>query len=379
MYHISLTPFGRQPVTAAHLAAAARAEAPAPVARICKWALLRDLTAARADYGLRDRDLAVLSALLSFHPEGDLEDGAALVVHPSNTRLSERAHGMAESTLRRHLAALVSAGMIVRRDSPNGKRYAARGPEGRVAFGFDLRPLLVQAPEIASRAAAARDAALCLRRLREATVIALRDTAKLLAWAADGGAPCPALTERHADLARGLRRKMDLTALGALHRAALSLRDEVKPLVIHEKTEVPGGSPRRIERHVQSSDKDLRESETPPKESATPPLPLELVLKAAPEILHHAPHGIARWRDLLAVAQRLHPMMDISADAWAEACRLMGPEAAAVTLACMLQRSTRIARPGGYLRRLSAKAAHGRFSPLPMVMALLRAEGLRAA
>ena len=60
--------------------------------------------------------LAVLSALLSFHRGKELADDDALIVFPSNAALSERAHGMAESTLRRHLAALVRAGLILRRD-----------------------------------------------------------------------------------------------------------------------------------------------------------------------------------------------------------------------------------------------------------------------
>ncbi len=54
--------------------------------------------------------------------------------------------GMPASTLRRHLAVLVDAGLIVRRDSPNGKRYARKNRAGAIelAFGFDLSPLVVR-------------------------------------------------------------------------------------------------------------------------------------------------------------------------------------------------------------------------------------------
>ena len=126
-----MTPFGRQAVTAGLLATRALAETPAPQASTDKWALLRDLTAARGAYGVSDRDLAVLAALISFHPRAELTDDAQLIVFPSNASLSARAHGMPESTLRRHLAALVKAGLILRRDSPNGKRYATRGASGQ--------------------------------------------------------------------------------------------------------------------------------------------------------------------------------------------------------------------------------------------------------
>jgi hypothetical protein len=46
------------------------------------------------------------------------------IVFPSNRVLAFRADKMKEPTLRRHLQKLVEAGLIIRRDSPNGKRYA---------------------------------------------------------------------------------------------------------------------------------------------------------------------------------------------------------------------------------------------------------------
>lgn len=65
----------------------------------------------RQRFSLSDRDLTVLNALLSFHKGTSLSDNANLVVFPSNRALGERAHGMAESTLRRHLAVLVRSGL----------------------------------------------------------------------------------------------------------------------------------------------------------------------------------------------------------------------------------------------------------------------------
>ena len=63
----------------------------------------------RATFGLTDRNPAVLSALLSFHPARKLGDGL-LTVFPSNASLGARLHGMPESTLRRHLV----AGIVLR-------------------------------------------------------------------------------------------------------------------------------------------------------------------------------------------------------------------------------------------------------------------------
>jgi replication initiation protein RepC len=379
-----MTPFGRQPVTAGLLATQALAEAPAPDQAPDKWALLRDLTTARASFGVSDRDLAVLSALLSFHRGKELADDDGLIVFPSNAALSERAHGMAESTLRRHLAALVRAGLILRRDSPNGKRYATRDRSGTLerAFGFDLRPLLVQSPAIADAAETARRDALALRRLREMVVIRLRDAAKLIVWAEETGRAVPdALLEAAAGMQRALRRKLDSTLLTQLAASAETLLTQARRLT---DTEEMDGNDVENERHQQNSNSEPHESDScceqqkvPGADQAEPSIPLGLVLKAAPDIRDYAPEGIRSWRDLVAVAGFVRPMLGISADAWDQARRNMGDTVAAVTLACMLQRAEAIARPGGYLRSLTEKAGQGAFSPGPMVMALLRAENGR--
>jgi len=82
-----------------------------------KWKIFRDVSEAKVMLDLKDRSLAVLDALLSFHPENELRQDAQLVVFPSNAQLSLRAHGIAGATLRRHLAFLVEAGLILRKDS----------------------------------------------------------------------------------------------------------------------------------------------------------------------------------------------------------------------------------------------------------------------
>ena len=79
---------------------------------------------------------------------------------------------------------------------------------------------------------------------------------------------------------------------------------------------------------------------------------------------------MANWRDLLAAASVVRPMLQISPSAWEEAQAVMGEVAAAVVLACILQRGTAIRSAGGYLRELTRKAEAGQFSLGPMLMAL---------
>ena len=142
--------FLQQKAVAERQQALSQSEGGNDTGRADKWALISALTEAREHFGLGDRTLAVVEALVSFVPGRELDGRAPLIVFPSNRALSARARGMAPATLRRHLAALVKAGLLFRRDSPNGKRYAVKDDRGlpEEAFGFDLAPLALRAGEI---------------------------------------------------------------------------------------------------------------------------------------------------------------------------------------------------------------------------------------
>ena len=78
---------------------------------------------------------------------------------------------------------LVASGLIIRRDSPNGKRYARKGEGGEIekAFGFDLTPIVARADEFQRLAAEAKAEELVLRHLRERITICRRDIDKMIA------------------------------------------------------------------------------------------------------------------------------------------------------------------------------------------------------
>ena len=149
---LATTPFGRRPATLAQVATQLVAKQRSPTAAADKWSVFRNLCAAKDRLGLSERPLAVLNALISFHPEAILT-GPQLTVFPSNAQLSLRAHGMAPATLRRHLTTLVDAGLIIRRDSPNGKRYARKGRDGGHRRRLRLRPLAAHCPGLRIRGA----------------------------------------------------------------------------------------------------------------------------------------------------------------------------------------------------------------------------------
>ena len=107
------------------------------------------------------------------------------------------------------------------------------------------------------------------------------------------------------------------------------------------------------------------------------PLPdLGAVLAACPGIHDYSREPIRSWRAFEAAADAVRGFMGISPSAYGEARSVMGPQAAAITIAALLERFERVRSPGGYLRALTAKAHARRFRVEPMLEAL-RNDALR--
>ncbi|MCC7319643.1 MAG: replication initiation protein [Rubellimicrobium sp.] len=393
MEYTPISPFKR-PISRAHLRLVeGPATPPALSPPVNKWALLRDLATAQAAFGVTDRDLTVLQGLLSFFPGDDLGGDGAMVVFPSNRALCERLNGMACSTMRRHLARLVEAGLLIRRDSPNGKRYSRKDGADRVSFGLDLSALHRRAAEIASAADTAREAGVRLRRLREAISLMRRDLAALALFGEEahpGSGLWDEMRDTAALAARALRRKLTVAELLALRSDLGALLGRARERIDGAGTEEMIISDARNERHHQNSETEPVESESAmnsgadsgaqddpgtapdhrPEPGAVPNIPLSLVTASCPSIATFHPGPIRHWHQLFAAASALRPAMGISLSAWDEAQRCMGSAQAAIVLVAMLERFAEIRSPGGYLRALSAKALAGRFSCGPMVMAL---------
>ncbi|MDX0867340.1 replication initiation protein RepC [Sinorhizobium medicae] len=388
------TPFGRRSMTLAMLAGQFISREIEPGKSVEKWKLFRSLCAAKRHLGISDRALAVLNALLSFYPENTLSEETGLIVFPSNLQLSLRAHGMAEATLRRHLAALVDAGLVARKDSPNGKRYARKTRDGAIgtAFGFSLAPLLARSTEIEQLAAKAEADRLELQRLRERLTLCRRDIAKLIDVVVEGELPSDWATvqEHFRTLVQSIPRAPGIDDLTPLVAALEILREQVaNRLQIRAKPQELSGNPDQTERHIQESkpesiieleagsgNEPSKHQPIAPASEANRIFPLGLVLKACPEIVNYGPDGTVRsWRDLMIAAVTVRSMLGVYPSAYQEACAVMGTENAAAAMACILERAGHINSAGGYLRDLTAKAKQGKFSLGPMLVALLRANG----
>src|SRR5277367_6726105 len=396
------TPFGRRSLTLAHVATQMGASARQLDKVVHKWRIFRAICTARPALCVSERSLAVLNALLSFHPETTLAAEDDLIVFPSNEQLCLRTHGMPPSTLRRQLAALVDAGLIVRRDSPNGKRYARKGRGGEItlAFGFDLSPLAARAEEFERMAEEIEAEARAVRLAKERITLCRRDIAKMIATGVEEDVPTrragqgPASwQEVHAafrGLVEGISRNAGLDELEVAAEALSSLANDVLNLLEnHLKVTNISANESHSERHKQNSNPNspielepslqkgrAARAEPNPRTSAATErtYPLGMVLSACPDIVDYAKGGIANWRDFLATAAVVRPMLGISPSAWEEARMVMGETEAAVVVACLLQRSSTIQSAGGYLRELTRKAGEGEFSLGPILMAQINAK-----
>ncbi|EJB06721.1 replication initiation protein RepC [Rhizobium leguminosarum] len=410
------TPFGRRPMSLAMLLKQRRGEAIAAGTTRNKWKLFRSVCEARAGLDVTDRALTVLDALLSFYPEDELSSERGLVVFPSNAQLSLRARGMAAATLRRQLAVLVEAGLISRKDSPNGKRYIRRNREGGIgeAYGFSLAPLLARAGEIeaiAARIAADRQ---MLRGMKERLTICRRDIAKLVAAAIEEAIPgdWERISSTFQVLLQRIPRAATLESIAPVLEELETIRlGIINTLESQNKIQIESTSESQIERHIQNSNPESTSESEPGLETGQEAnrdpepragserrepgmagkdgegsraivrtnagklksFPLGMVLQACPDIVDYGPGGtIANWRDLMMAAVVVRAMLGVSPSAYEEAASVMGPETAATVMACILQRAGHINSAGGYLRDLTQRAESSEFALGPMLMALLR-------
>lgn len=395
--HTPTTPFGRRSLTLAHVATQIVAAGRPPEKVVHKWKIFHAICTARPRLGVSERALTVLDALLSFHPETALTGEDDLIVFPSNHQLTLRAHGMPASTLRRHLAVLVDAGLIVRRDSPNGKRYARKGAGGDIelAFGFDLSPLVVRSEEFQNLAAEIEAEVRALKLARERVTLCRRDIAKMIATGIEEGVPTrraghgPADWQEVHQAFRSIVDRIPRTAtrqqLEDIAEELSQLADDVLSLLeTHVKTENMSAKESQTERHLQNSNPDSlidlepslpegRAARAEPKPQPSRPAegsyPLGMVLSACPDIVDYAKGDISSWRDFLATAAVVRSMLGISPSAWEEAQTVMGETQAAIVVGCILQRGEAIRSAGGYLRGLTRKAEAGEFSLGPILMA----------
>lgn len=412
--HYSTTPFGGGRITAAIFQnhqtldrqRAALKQSRKEDSCVEKWQLIRDLSEARSVFNLSDRTIAVLDSLLSFHQQRELDGTKPIIVFPSNAELSLRSRGMADATLRRHIAALVDAQLIQRRDSPNGKRYCRRNGQGAIesAYGFDLSPLVLAAPKIRQAAKQIRDEARLCQDLRSEITLLSRDICKLLESAQTEALAGNwlAFDETYQPLTVRLSRR-------AASEDLKIRRDALKTLLIEVETtyqtslesQKVSASDADFERHYQNTKPESQynktveifpelkeksdfsnrildfEEETKVEKTSSSDkeqfVPLSYLVKICPNIGLYSKSGISNWLDLLKTSDLVRQMLGISDQTWRMSCQFLGNMTASIVIAAILERVETIRSPGAYLRTLSMQAKEGKFQLQPMLTALEKA------
>lgn len=317
-------------------------------ARPDRFRLIEILRLAAPALALGPSVVATVDALLSCLPPKRTHD----VVHASNETLTARCHGITDRTLRRHIAELVSIGLLRRIDSPNGKRYAKRSTlEGMaMRFGLDLSPLFASFGRLCDLAKARQDEDNQCSWLRARLRIALQRS--------------ETASESHPEAQALLRRKVDSRVLqGWLDRLA-PLDDITGP------NDMSASNSQNV-RHQQNSEKELK-NDTAAEDIADPRM-IEGICEEAASFLVTP---IRTPDDILIHAERMAPMIGIDRQTFDLARQSKGGFGAALTVWIVLELAARLQRPAAYFRAITSGRRSADFCPVAALHRLGQRKGL---
>src|SRR3954454_8239606 len=148
--------------------------------------LLAAFKAAATRLGLSLRIVHAIDWLFRFTQPQDWGRGGRPIVWPS-AAMQQEALGLSATRIKALNRALIEAGLVVMRDSPNGKRYGKRNGKGQIieAYGFDLAPIAARHAEFVQLAEEAREERALMGRLRRRATIARNGITQILETAAE--------------------------------------------------------------------------------------------------------------------------------------------------------------------------------------------------
>lgn len=272
--------------------------------------------------------IAVLRSLISFFKE---PLNGRMLVWPSNESL-ELATGYSERSIRAAIRDLIGWGLILPKESANGKRFAIRAAGGIVdAFGFDLTPLMERREEMAALAIARLDERALWRRQHDAVTIARRQVEAIIE-ALEGYYPeidREALETRFSELTLHTPKRTKDRSPGA----ALSEWESLKAFAesVYNAASA-GNSCRLIENNKNRPDQSCQNGHE--YEEKAPGLP---ELRAACPDAFEMAGAVRTERDLVNGAEWLRGSAGMSRDGWEEAVRTIGSLPAAVLFFILLQ------------------------------------------
>ncbi len=373
-----------------------------------RYALLLLVKRAGKLAGFTPRMIALLDYYLAFTRDGDWEEGRRPIVYQSLSRTALDL-GVSERQVQKLEAALFAAGALSWSDSGNHRRYGQRCAEtGQIlyAFGVDLTPLAYLREELQAKLHEKKlhdDAWLETKRriswLRRQVRASLAEWAQLVGTSEEG--TLASYWRAYDEIAVQLRTHLDLAAMRSLLARHEALHERILEAMGVGAAELPEASQRAsmAEQSPKSSGRGELgfahyKSTTQPsnrtcsrgdagfqKSVAAKPervgegsssegsssglehVTLGMTLGAVSERLRSLLPSDPGWHDLVEAAYQLRGELGVSQQSWAQACRVLGRNGAALCLVITDQAALRpespVRAPAAYFRGLVAKGEEG--------------------
>jgi replication initiation protein RepC len=331
--------------------------------------ILAAFKAAAPFLGYGSRIVHAIDWLFRFTAPQDWREGARPIVWPS-ARMQQEELQLSPTRTKAINRLLIELGLIVAKDSPNGKRYGRRDRQDRIieAYGFDLSPMAQRFEEFARIADEGREARARMGQLRRRATIARKGLAQIFEAVDEYGffdATWRALSEESHVLSQALRRverldEMEIGVAGLERRQAEAQARLESQLGMMKKDVNQDGQGADSGPHIdtykpplnpnrntviayEGSSSGVGVSTEPEKrpQKATEHEERGRVLRlhpdelpvVAPRLKVYLRDRNPKWSDIVDAADMLRLDLDISKSLWAEACRVMGREMAAIALA----------------------------------------------
>ena len=335
-----------------------------------RFSLIEVVRKASTALGLKAPIIATLDALLSCLPPKRSHN----FVFASNATIAFKRNGISDRTIRRHVAQLAEAGLLVRSDSPNRKRFSKSDMStGSVLrFGFDLSPLFKSYDQICAVAEDCAKQASHISFLRTKVRCAIARTMDL-----DG------LSIDVENALRALRRKLTAEELCSILDDLVSVEENqgmdcsAKMSIEAEMSATDGQNVR----HHHNSKKELIDSDVAEK-TEDPHLQhrqisIGSLVGACKEAASYLQRPAESLSDVIGHARTLAPMMGIDSTTYRAAEDRLGELRTAVTVWGLLQMQGKIRQLGAYFRAITTGKRSAAFDPWAMIKTLVKQNKLQ--
>jgi replication initiation protein RepC len=372
--------------------------------------LLAAFKAAAPRLGLSPRLVHAVDWLFRFTQPQDWGRGGRPIVWPSAS-LQREALGLSPTQAKAVNRALIEAGLITMKDSPNGKRYGMRDRAGRIteAYGFDLSPIATRYEEFVRLAEEARAERAEMGRLRRRATIARKGIVQILETAGEyglQGEDWAGLARETRTLVTALRQveRPEEMVLGvdSLERRQRAARERLESLLsvvtaapskvvdsdpkgpeyrphqdTYKASENPKSDTVMANKECSAPAGGLVPSQAPPEQPASPPganparpartdgtvlrLSTDELVRLAPRLRSYLTTPTPAWPAVVDAADWLRSELGVSKSLWGEACVAMGREEAAIAMAIVSAKPAGhfLSSPSGYFHGMVAKAKTG--------------------